>query len=325
MLDILVTPIRRELRAVEDEIAALVESDIPIINDIVDHVMRHRGKRLRPVLLLHCAGMTGRITDVSIKAAAMVELLHSATLIHDDVVDVSDLRRGAPSVNAVWGNKASILIGDLFFSRVLYRLAHVADPEVTNIMSMAIKWICEGELIQLQNGHAEGIPEEEPYFQLITKKTASLLAVACELGGLTSASGNGSGDRAALRSFGRQLGIAFQIKDDVMDIVGTPEGIGKPASHDLLERTMTLPLIYSLRHATNGHRDEVRAILKRGIEEEDLETINRFVTESGGIDYAERKARECTDRALACLSDYEDTVYKRSLVQLAGFIVDRTY
>ena len=255
----------------------------------------------------------------------MVELLHSATLIHDDVIDVSDLRRGAPSVNAVWGNKASILIGDLFFSRVLYRLAHVQDPEVTNIMSMAIKWICEGELIQLQNGFADGMPGEESYYQLITKKTASLLAVACELGALSSASNNGSRNRAALRSFGRHLGIAFQIKDDVMDVVGSPEDIGKPVSHDLLENTMTLPLLYGLNHSSNGNRDEVRAILKKGIEKEDLETIHRFVRESGGIEHAERKAREHTDRALSCLGGFEDTVYKRSLVGLTGFIVDRDY
>lgn len=325
MLDDILAPITKELQDVEREIEALVTSDIPIINDIIKHVLLHKGKRLRPVLLLHCAGMTGRITDVSIKAAAMVELLHSATLIHDDVIDISDLRRGAPSVNSVWGNKASILIGDLFFSRVLYRLAHVEDPEVTNIMSMAIKWICEGELIQLQNGHADGVLEEEPYFQLITKKTASLLAAACELGALTSASGDGSEDRAALRSFGRHLGIAFQIKDDVMDVVGTPECIGKPVSRDILEHTMTLPLIYGLSHSGNGNRDEVRAVLRRGIGEEDLETIHRFVTASGGIEYAERKVREYTDRALSCLSGYGDTLYKRSLVRLAEFIVNRDY
>lgn len=325
MLDDIQAPIRTELQDVEGEIRALVSSDIPIINDIVDHVVLHKGKRLRPLLVLLSSGMTGGITDVSIKAAAMVELLHSATLIHDDVIDVSDRRRGAPSVNALWGNKASILIGDLFFSRVLYRLAQIGDPEITRIVSMAIKWICEGELIQLQNGFTDGIPGEEAYMRLITKKTASLLAVACELGALSSASSNGRGDRAALRSFGGHLGIAFQIKDDVMDIVGSPESIGKPVSRDLLEQTMTLPLLYGLRHPNNGDRDEVRAILERGIREDDLGVIYRFIRESGGIEYAERKAREYTDRALSCLSGYGETVYKRSLVGLAEFIVDRDH
>ncbi|HUV35334.1 MAG TPA: polyprenyl synthetase family protein [Patescibacteria group bacterium] len=325
MIEEITAPIETELRDVEDEIRTLVTSDIPIINDIVGHVALHRGKRLRPMLVLLSSGMTGGITDISIKTSAMVELLHSATLIHDDVIDVSDLRRGAPSVNVVWGNKASILVGDLFFSRVLYRLAHIENPEVTNIMSMAIKWICEGELIQLQNGHAGGPPGERSYFDLITKKTAALLAVACELGVLSSSSNNGGRDRAAFRSFGRDLGIAFQIKDDVMDIVGTSDCMGKPASQDLLEHTWTLPLLYGLEHSNNGNGDDVRAILERGIESEDLETIRRFVRESGGIEYAERKAREYTDRALACLGDYEDTVYKRALVKLAGFVVDRVF
>jgi octaprenyl-diphosphate synthase len=269
--------------------------------------------------------MAGGITDVSIKSAALVELLHCATLIHDDVIDVSDLRRGAPSVNAIWGNKVSILIGDLFYSRVLYRLAQIGDDEITHIVSMAIKRICEGELIQLQNGIDYEAIEEHTYFDLIDKKTASLLAVACELGALSSVSGNGGASRDVMRMIGTNLGIAFQIKDDVMDIVGSPESLGKPSSHDLLEHTLTLPLLHGLKHSKNGNRDEVLAILNRGVTQDDIETVHQFVRESGGVEYAERKAREYHDTALTLLAEFEDSVYKRSLVRLTDFIIDRSY
>lgn len=325
ILEKIQSPIAAELNEVEREIKTLVASDVPIVNEIVDHVTLHRGKRLRPILTLFSSGMTGGITDVSIKSAALVELLHSATLIHDDVIDVSDLRRGAPSVNAVWGNKVSILIGDLFYSRVLYRLAHIGDSEITNIVSLAIKRICEGELIQLQNGFDYGAIGEQSYLDLINKKTASLLAVACELGALSSASHNGAAVRSALRRFGEHIGMAFQIKDDVMDIIGTQESIGKPVAHDIIEQTLTLPLLYGLKNVENGNRDKVLAILRDGIGEGDIDTIHRFVKESGGIEYAERKAREFCDEALSNLTGFDDSVYKRSLVRLAGFIVDRTY
>lgn len=325
MLDEIRIPIAKELEEVERELRMLVVSDVPIVNDIVEHVVLHGGKRLRPILTLFSSGMTGGITDLSIKSAAMVELLHSATLIHDDVIDVSDLRRGAPSVNAIWGNKVSILIGDLFYSRILHRLAEIGDPEITHMVSTAIKRVCEGELIQLQNGIDYGAIEERTYFDLIGKKTASLIAVACELGALSSASPNGAGARSALKRFGEHIGMAFQIKDDVMDIVGTPESLGKPASHDLLEHTLTLPLIHGLRHSKNGNRDAVLAILRRGVTEDDIDTIHRFVRESGGIEYAERRARTHCDEALSSLAGFDDSPYRRCLEGLAGFIVDRTY
>ena len=232
---------------------------------------------------------------------------------------------GAPSVNAVWGNKVSILVGDLFYSRVLFRLADIDDPKITNIVSTAIKRICEGELIQLQNGVDYGAIEERTYFDLIDKKTASLIAVSCELGALASSSPAGAGARAALRSFGTNIGIAFQIKDDVMDIVGNPDSLGKPASHDLLESTLTLPLIHGLRHSNNGGRGTVLAAVKRGVTEDDIETIHRFVRETGGLEYAERVAREYRDRALACLAGFDDSIHKRSLIELADFIIDRSY
>jgi octaprenyl-diphosphate synthase len=325
MLDEIQAPIAAELRETEREIKELVESNVPLIDDIVYHVTLYKGKRLRPTLVLLCGGVSGGITDDTIKAAAMVELLHTATLVHDDVIDQSDLRRGGPSVNSIWGNKASIMIGDLFFSRVLFRLAQIGEPEIIRMMSSAISRVCEGELLQIENGHARDAIDEEMYFGLIARKTASLLAVACELGAM-SANRRGNGrDRAALRDFGETLGIAFQIKDDLMDYNGSAAAIGKPVASDLIGNTMTLPLLYGLRHADFKDRARIAAIVKRGIGEADLDEIRRFVRDSGGMAYAEKKAGEYTRTALSSLEDFEDSAFKRSLVTLAKFVTSRNY
>ncbi|UCF04089.1 MAG: polyprenyl synthetase family protein [bacterium] len=325
ILDEITSPVSAELREMEREFRLLVQSNVPIINNIINHIAVYKGKRLRPILLLLCSGMTGEITDDSIKAAAMVELLHTATLVHDDVIDESDMRRGGLSVNAAWGNKVSILIGDLFFSRVLYRLSQIKNPEVTCLMSMTIKRICEGELIQLRNGHDHAIIDEKVYFSLIAKKTASLLAAACEIGALSANSSNGSRDRENLKSFGERLGIAFQIKDDLMDLTGTQDKLGKPIAKDIIENTVTLPILYGLAHSNNGDHERIRAIIENGIGEDDLDTICRFAEESGGIEYAEQKAKQYTDMALSRLHDYEDSQYKRSLIRLTHFVTDRSY
>jgi octaprenyl-diphosphate synthase len=325
MLGEIKAPVLRELEAVEAEFRTLVKSDVPIINDVIDHIAVFKGKRLRPILLLLCSGMTGGISEDSIKAAAMVELLHTATLVHDDVIDGSDLRRGGPSVNAVWGNKVSILIGDLFFSRVLDRLAEIEDPAVTHMMSVTIKSVCEGELVQWRNGYYHSLIDEDVYFDLITSKTASLLAVSCELGAISSNAKSDNGDRPRLKRFGEHLGIAFQIKDDMMDFNGSRESVGKPVSNDLIENTMTLPLLYGLRNSKNGDSEKIAAMLRRGVGAKDLDAIHRFVEESGGIAYAQDKAKYHTNMALSCLDNYDDTPYKRSLLKLTRFIVERNY
>jgi octaprenyl-diphosphate synthase len=296
-----------------------------LINDIVHHIAVYKGKRLRPILLLLCSGMTGGVSRDSVRAAAVVELLHTATLIHDDVIDVSDLRRGGPSVNAVWGNKASVLIGDLFFSRVLCWLSQFGNPDVTRIISTTINCICEGELLQLRNGYNHMLIEEDAYFGLIKRKTASLLAAACELGAVLSDAGNGNGEQPTMQRFGEHLGMAFQIKDDLMDFNGNQEHLGKPITKDLIENTLTLPLLYGLRHSKSNHRQSILSIIRKGVGEEDLDIIRRFVRESGGIAYAEDRATQHAGIALSCLGDYEDTAYKDSLKKLIAFVIERNY
>ncbi len=323
MLDEIKAPIATELEEAEAEFRSLVRSKVPLINDIIDHVAIHKGKRLRPILLLLCSGAAGGISSDSIRAAAMVELLHTATLIHDDVIDESAMRRGGPSINSLWGNRASILIGDLFFSRVLSRLAEIRNPEVTAMMSMTIKWVCEGELIQLENGLRQKAVDEDIYFNLIAKKTASLLAAACELGVISSSSNTNGKDRSRFGKFGEQLGIAFQIRDDVMDLVGAQMRLGKPVANDIKGNTLTLPLLYGLRNCSDGDRVKIEALLEAGVRDTDVEEISRFVLDSGGIAYAEDKANQHIDVALSFLEGYENTIYKRSLVKLAEFTVGR--
>lgn len=323
MLEDIRSVVLPELEDVETEIQVQLRSDVSTINDVVSHMALYKGKRLRPILLLLCSGLAGGITRTSIESAAMIEILHTATLVHDDVIDESDLRRGGPSVNSIWGSKVSVLVGDFLYSRVLYRLSQMENLEVVDILSETIKRICEGELIQLQHGHNNETIDEGEYFELITNKTASLLATTCELGAISSGSNND--DRNMLRRFGEYLGVAFQIKDDLMDYVGAEEFMGKPVSKDLIENILTLPLLYGLRNSKDENRSSISTLLKTGIEEESLDTINRFARESGGIEYAEIMAGQYAGLALDCLNGYEDNIYKRSLINLTDFIVTRDY
>jgi octaprenyl-diphosphate synthase len=303
----------------------LAVSDVPVVNDIIDLTKAYPGKRLRPILVLLCAGMAGGVSRASIETAAIVELLHTATLVHDDVIDRSDLRRGGPTVNSVWDNRAAVLIGDLFFSRVLSWLAQHGNLDVTDIMSKTIRRICEGELIQSQNGHRNPAITEEEYFKTISLKTASLIAASCELGVISSSSKNGTSARSAARQYGEHLGTAFQIKDDLMDYNGRESKMGKPVARDLMDNFLTLPLLYSLRNSTNGDGHLIVQMIQRGITENDIDAICRFVERSGGIAYAQEMAEQHARKALSILDGFGGTEYRASLSKLAGFVIQRDF
>jgi len=317
-------PVGRELKETEDVFRQLAGSELPVVRDIHEHITSYRGKRLRPVLLLLCSGLTGGITRRSIEAAAAVELLHTTTLIHDDVVDRSDLRRGGPTVHSIWGNKAAVLTGDIFFARVLTWLVELDIPGVTSVISSAIRQVCEGELIQSGNGTGDAVITEQEYFHTITLKTASLIAASCELGVLTSY-GNNSGERAPARRYGKHLGIAFQIRDDLMDYNGRREKMGKPAAKDIAGSIMTLPLLYGLEYSGNGDRGTVLKMIRRGVREEDEVFIRGFAERSGGIAYAREKAEEHARTALSYLELFPDSEYKSSMSDLAEFVIERDF
>ncbi len=314
-------PVLEDLEKVENEFLKLLQSDISLIEDVITHISKFKGKRLRPILLLLCSGLQGGVTEYSIKAATIVELLHTATLIHDDVVDKSEMRRGGPSVNSIWTNKISILIGDYIFASVLWGLTGLKDIEMIHVLSDVAKRMSQGELLQLEQGQNCEM-DEDVYFRLISDKTASLIDATCHLGALTSANADNA-HVENLKKFGEYLGIAFQIKDDLLDFTGNQFKMGKPTSKDIIENTITLPLIYGFKKSTNNNHHKIHSVLQNGITENDVEFVRQFAKESGGLEYATRKAEYYTNKALACLERYDDTDFRKSLIELTYFITSR--
>jgi len=320
VLEEICLPIKEELRQLEGKFKKIIKSDVQLIKDIFTYIVSSKGKRLRPILLLLCSGLNGKPTKKSIEAALLVELLHTATLIHDDVVDNSHLRRGNPSINSIWENKISVLIGDFLFAYIFNRLVDLDDYKVIKIISEVSTKMSQGELLQMEKAQDFQM-NENIYMRLIYYKTASLLAATCQIGALTSDNCD-SEDEKNLRMFGENLGIAFQIKDDLLDYYGTEKNLGKPIGKDLLENIITLPVLYSLNKADKNARSEIISILQNG-EDSKLPSVIQFVKESGGIDYAEQKADFFIRQAQKCLDNYPDSPYKQSLILLSDYITSR--
>jgi len=247
-------------------------------------------------------------------------VLHTATLIHDDVVDNSDMRRGAPSVNSIWENKISVLIGDFLFAEVLNNLTKLNDLRLIQIVSRITRQMSQGELLQMEKAHDFQM-DEKTYFRLIADKTASLTAATCQLGALTSTEPDPD-HVENLRRFGEYLGIAFQIKDDLLDFDGSEKKLGKPIRKDLLENIITLPILYSLKQGSGKTRNEILSLLKNG-KSDQQGAIFKFVRDTGGIRYATEQAEFFIQNANACLDRYADSPYKDSLILLANFITSR--
>lgn len=320
MLDKIREPIRSELNELELRLQSVIKTDVTLIKEIFTHVVSTKGKRLRPILLLLCSSLLGKPTDKSFDAAVIVELLHTATLIHDDVVDNSDMRRGAPSVNSIWENKISVLIGDYLFAEVLLSLANLDDLDLIRIISTVTRQMSQGELLQMEKARDFQM-NEETYFRLISNKTASLTAATCQLGAMTSTQPDPD-HVENLRIFGESLGIAFQIKDDLLDYDGTAQKLGKPIGKDLLENIITLPILYSLRQADPATRKKFLSNLEKG-EKEHQANIVQFVKETGGLEYANRVADSYIKKAQRCLDRYPNSPYKNSLLLLSDFITSR--
>lgn len=320
MLETIQQPIKSELAELENRFNSLIHSEIDIINEIFHYIVASKGKRMRPMLLFLCSGLTGKPTNESYEAALIVELLHTATLIHDDVVDNSDLRRGRPSVNSLWENKISVLIGDFLFAEVLNRLNRLNNPTMTQIVTDVTKQMSQGELLQMERAHDFQM-DEKTYFRLISDKTASLIAATCQLGALTSR-GNDEQHVENLKLFGESLGIAFQIKDDLLDFYGNEDALGKPIGKDILENIITLPVLYGLKQSNEKSREEILSILQNG-KDNSLDKIISFARDTGGIDYAENTAQRYINKAQECMERYSDSPYKKSLSLLSNFITSR--
>lgn len=316
-----IKPVQAELDLFRTKFKETMASDVGLLNKVANYILKQKGKQIRPALVLLSAKMVGGISDSTYRAAALVELLHTATLIHDDVVDTADMRRGLPSVNALWKNKVAVLMGDYLLSRGLLLALQNGDTLFLNIVSDAVRRMSEGELLQIEKTRHLDI-DEETYFKIISDKTASLISTSCELGA-ASASSEAS-IRQNLRDCGEALGLAFQIRDDILDYQGDTKNTGKPIGGDIKEKKITLPLIYSLNKVGEEKRKEVIAILKsdkkRALFSNDI--IN-FVVENGGIDYADQVAKDYANKAREAIKDFPDCESKKSIDMLVDFVIER--
>ncbi len=304
----------------ESAFEQVLHSNISLAEQVIRYIAGRKGKRLRPLLVFLSARLHGQTTAKTMEAGVIVELLHTATLIHDDVVDESTLRRGSPTVNHLWNNKISVLIGDFLFSRTLTALVGLQDPEALAIISEAANRITEGELIQIDHDHDYEMGENV-YFDLVSKKTAALFSAACALGAWSVADGFES--QSKMRLFGENLGIAFQIKDDLLDYVGETAKLGKPTGNDIRENKVTLPLIHALARAGNSRRQEILRLLESGVDEDGIRKVVAFVNDFGGVDYSTRTAKEYGEKACAILQTYPASETKTCLNTLVEFAINR--
>ncbi len=313
-------PIAAEMKAFEPKFREYMASKVALLDRITYYIVKRKGKQLRPMLVFLSAKLHGEIGDSSYRGAALVELMHTATLVHDDVVDDSNMRRGFFSLNALWKNKIAVLVGDYLLSRVLLLSVQNKEHQLLELISTAVQEMSEGELLQIEKARRLDI-DEEVYFDIITKKTASLIAACCAVG--TASVTKDPKQIEDLRQFGEYLGIAFQIKDDLFDFQQTAK-TGKPTGIDIQEQKMTLPLIYALRHASRSDRKYMIRVVKRyNHDREKVEDVMAMVRESGGIEYASQKMEEYYNKALEILDSYPDSEAKHSLKELAEFVIQR--
>lgn len=313
--------ITADMEAVNATIRRQLHSDVPLVNQIAEYIISAGGKRIRPVLVLLMANAHGYRGSHHHDLAAVVEFIHTATLLHDDVVDESSMRRGRQTANALFGNAASVLVGDFLYSRAFQMMVSVGDMRVMQILADATNVIAEGEVLQLLNMHDPDVTEER-YLQVIRSKTAKLFEAATQLGALVAGASNSAIEAAA--EYGRSLGTAFQLIDDVLDYSGNAADIGKNVGDDLREGKPTLPLIYLMQHGTPEQRELVRECIENG-DEQHFDEILTAISGSGALDYTKSEAEKAAQRAAQSVSTLSDSQFKDSLLQLCAFAVDRNH
>ena len=319
-LDEIVLPIRDEIKLFNNEFKRAIRSKVGLVDTIARYILHQKGKKIRPMLVLLSAAATGGINDSTYRAATMVELLHTATLIHDDVVDNADTRRGIASINAAWKNKIAVLMGDYLLSRGLLLSLENNEFRFLKVSSVAVKRMSEGELLQIQKSRQLDM-DEETYFRIISDKTASLISTCCELGAVSATTDEKT--IAHLRDFGEYIGLAFQIRDDVLDYEGKEATLGKPIGGDIRERKVTLPLIYALENAPKNESRSVLRQLKKGKTGSRIGEVIEFTEKYGGIERAHQKAEEFISNARLELEGIADSESKESLLKLTDFVVER--
>lgn len=319
-LDKIQSPIAGEMKEFENYFKSAMKSDKLLLDKITHYIIKRKGKQMRPMFVFLSSKLCGGITPSTYNAASLIELLHTATLVHDDVVDVSNTRRGFFSVNALWKNKIAVLVGDYLLSRGLLLSVENNEFELLRIVSTAVKEMSEGELLQQEKSRLLNITEEV-YYDIIRQKTASLIAACCRSG--AAAAGADLASVEKMYMFGLKIGLAFQIKDDLLDY-GFGEKIGKPVGIDIKERKMTLPLIYTLQQGDRAKRRMLVNIVKRhNTDAAKVKELLNIVVASGGIAYAAKKMEEFRDDALAILSTFPENSARTALQELVHFTIDR--
>jgi octaprenyl-diphosphate synthase len=312
--------VRDDLERVGTEIRRIVASDFEMIGDVNDHLLFMQGKLFRPTLLLLSSRATGGRPPEALTLAAVVELVHLATLVHDDAVDHSVLRRGLPTVNALWTHQVAIIMGDYLYSRGVTELARLGNLDALGVLARAANEMSVGEMRQLTSYDALDFTEDD-YYRLIAAKTASLMSAACEMGAITGASRH----RVALARYGHNLGMAFQIADDLLDYTGSEAVTGKPTGHDLRERKVTLPLVGALANASESEEREIRGFFTRiDPTDDEIGVIVEIVRARGGLDYAKRRARVYANLAEEALDELGACPPADALRDAISYAVDRT-
>jgi octaprenyl-diphosphate synthase len=312
--------IAAELKAFESEFRTILRSKTPLLNIITNYIIRRKGKQIRPMFVFLSAKLLGNTNSSTYIAAALIEILHTATLIHDDVVDNSYERRGFLSINAIWKSKVAVLVGDYLLSRGMLLAVNNKQYELLSIVSRAVEEMSEGELLQIQKSRKLNLTEEQ-YYEIIRKKTATLIASCTACGAKSVSASDEIVDQ--MWKFGEYTGMAFQIKDDLLDYHDRSI-IGKPTGNDIKEKKLTLPLIHVLSNNNKSENKRILAIINnKKINSKSIKEVIEFVKKNGGIEYSENKMIEYRDKALNIIDSYPDTQIKQSLVDLLNFTTTR--
>ena len=313
-------PIQQEMLLFEKKFKNSLNSKVPLLDKILHYIVKRKGKQMRPMFVFLSGKLFGEINESSFRAASLIELLHTATLVHDDVIDDANMRRGFFSINALWKNKIAVLVGDYLLSKGLLMSLENEEYDLLQIVSKAVKEMSEGELLQIEKARKLDI-EEDVYFEIIRQKTATLIAACCACGAVTAKQDKETVER--MRKFGELIGIAFQMKDDLFDYYNE-DVIGKPTGIDIKEQKMTLPLIYTLRNCDRKQKKFIiQTVKNHNINSERVSKVLEIVKKSGGINYTIEKMKTYQEEALSLLKTFDDNESRKSLELLVNFVIER--
>lgn len=315
---------RQDLTAVEDQILTNIDSDVPLVKEIATFILQGGGKRIRPLLLLLSARLCGCQGHEMHALASFVEYIHTATLLHDDVVDDAEFRRGKEAAHRLWGNQASILVGDYLYAKAVRSIVDFRIHELNSVIAESVRCMTEGEIMQISLNRYQSVLTQTKYIQMVERKTGALIAAACQMGAILGDAD--ASDHEALFQFGLQLGTAYQIADDMLDYVGQSDRLGKTLGNDICQGKITLPLLHLLHHVDETRRGDVQALLEQShLDQSDIDRIVALMNEYGSIQYSMAIAREYVDKAKSTLVGFGESTAKQALCIAADYMTARDH